>query len=136
VFTPLKHPGAGLQVEKFRAVCVYFGLYLLSAGFDFKTAGGKGIVSRAIPESSGFRALRKMMPNEICMNRLHALGVGECLPNHLLLSHCKLSVILAIVSLVVWSLFIKKLAGVGKYLNTPFFMEENMNGMAAVKLIL
>lgn len=27
---------------KIRAVCVYFGLYLLSAGFDFKTAGGKG----------------------------------------------------------------------------------------------
>lgn len=75
------------------------------------------------------------MFNEICMNLLDALGIGGCLPNHLILSHCNLSVIQPIVSLAVWSLFIQKLAGVGKYLNRPFFMEENMNGIA-VKLIL
>lgn len=69
------------------------------------------------------------------MNLLDALGVGGYLPNYLIFSHCNLSVILPIVSLVVWSLFMKKLAGVGKYLNTAFSMEENMNVMA-VKSIL
>ena len=93
---------------------MYFGLYLLSAGFDFKTAGGKGIVCRAVPDCSGFLTLRRIMSIEICMNLLDVLGVGG-LPNYLILSYCNLSVILPIVSLVVWSLFVKKLAGVAKF---------------------
>lgn len=42
--------------------------------------------SRAIPDSSGFLTLRKMISDEICMNLLNALGGGGCLPNHLILS--------------------------------------------------
>lgn len=55
------------------------------------------------------------------MNLLDALGVGGYLPNYLIFSHCNLSVILPIVSLVVWSLFIKKLAGVGKLFKYSLF---------------
>lgn len=77
---------------------MYFGLYLLSAVFDFKTGGGRGIVCRAVPDSSGFLTLRRMMSNETCMNLLDALGIGGCLPNHLILSCCHFSVILPIVS--------------------------------------